>query len=367
MAKKDKQSIQSQIAQYLYTHQSATKAELARKLGVSMPTILSNVSTMMDQQILVPAGELDSTGGRKATALALNPDWAGAVGISITKSNLQFVLMDIMGNLLASQKIAYSFDGSRQALEFLADKLESFLADHPHHPPLLGCGIALPGIIEKKSSVLTRSHVLNLENYSLLGFEKAINMNLLFENDANAALLAERPGKEDTLVFLYLGRTVGGTLFSQGQIFEGDHSRAGEFGHMILYPQGRQCYCGKKGCADPYCSVSALTSGQNSQLEQFMKEAKAHPDSLQAKAWDQLLEDLALLCSNLRMAFDQDILIGGPLSPYLKGDLETLKEKIRPLDLFERNPDYLFASKTDHAGAAIGAAELLFVQKIRSL
>lgn len=367
MAKKDKQSIQSRIAQYLYIHQSATKAELSRSLGVSMPTILSNVSTMSDEQILVPAGELDSTGGRKATALALNPNWAAAVGISITKSNLQFVLMDITGTILALKKVAYTFDGSSQALEFLAQQLDAFLKAHPDHPRLLGCGIALPGIVEKKSGILTRSHVLDLENYALSGFKQAISMDLLFENDANAALLAERPGKEDSLVFLYLGRTVGGTLFSQGQIVEGDHCRAGEFGHMILYPHGRTCYCGKQGCVDPYCSVSALTGGQNNQLEQFMQEAKTHPNSTQAQAWQKLLDDLALLCSNLRMAFDEEILIGGPLSQYIKADLELLKEKVQPLDGFERNPDYLKTAKKDHAAAAIGAAELLFLQTIKTL
>ena len=40
---------------------------------------------------------------------------------------------------------------------------------------------------------------------------------------------------------------------------------------MILIPGGRQCYCGKLGCADAYCAASALTNETYQTLEQFMK------------------------------------------------------------------------------------------------
>lgn len=37
------------------------------------------------------------------------------------------------------------------------------------------------------------------------------------------------------------------------EIYYGDRMHSGEFGHMTLEINGRQCYCGKKGCVDAYC------------------------------------------------------------------------------------------------------------------
>ena len=39
----------------------------------------------------------------------------------------------------------------------------------------------------------------------------------------------------------------------------GDNRRAGEFGHMVLHPGGRRCYCSKKVCADAYLSALRLS------------------------------------------------------------------------------------------------------------
>ncbi len=367
MAKKQNQSVRSRIAEYLYSHHNATKAELASELSISMPTLLSNVSSMSDEEILIPDQMLESTGGRKATALALNPQYACAAGISITKSNINMVLLDFAGSILGSVKIPYSFTGTQKDLDFLSEQFKHFLAKNAQHPKLLGCGIALPGIINKKARSLTKSHVLDLQNYSLGGFQEVMPVELLFENDANAALLAERLPTEASLIFLNLGRTVGGTLFNQGQIAQGDHFRAGEFGHMILYPNGKTCYCGKKGCADPYCSTSSLLEGTNQTLNEFMKDISNNSDPVKSKRWDELLDTLALLCSNLRMAFDMDIMIGGPLSSYIKSDLSRLNNKIKPLDLFDRNPDYLRIASKEHLAPAIGAAELFILHNIQSL
>lgn len=366
MAAKTTQSVQSRIAQYLYTHPYATKAELGQALSISMPTIFSAVNEMFGANILESAGEMDSTGGRKATAIRLNPAYASSLGLSITRSTVQMVLIDLQGEILAQKKLSFSFSGSSVDLEKIANETKNFLKDISEYPPLLGCGIALPGIIQKEDKVLSRSHALNLENYSLTGFEHCFDMELLFENDANAALLAERPLANENLTFLYLGRTVGGTLVSQGKIVQGDDCRAGEFGHMILYPSGKLCYCGKRGCADAYCSLTALMKNQNVPLASFMEKAFSE-NTEEAGAWYEYLDSLALLSSNLRMAFDTEILIGGPLSEYIGHDLEKLREKTKPYDRFDKKADYLKTAKIKHAASAIGAAEQLFLKKIKHL
>ena len=62
-----KYAILNDMFHYGYT----SKVELSKKLNLSMPTVLSNVSELMDRGIIEEKGELESTGGRKARQIGL--------------------------------------------------------------------------------------------------------------------------------------------------------------------------------------------------------------------------------------------------------------------------------------------------------
>lgn len=58
--------------------------------------------------------------------------------------------------------------------------------------------------------------------------------------------------------YLSLSNTVGGAYFSGGNLLYGTEFRCGEVGHMTLVPDGKPCYCGKRGCLDAYCAAGNL-------------------------------------------------------------------------------------------------------------
>ena len=62
---------------------------------------------------------------------------------------------------------------------------------------------------------------------------------------------------------------------------------------------------GKQGCADAYCAASVLTDDTKETLEQFMKKVEEQ-DGQAVKVWKEYLNNLAILISNLRMAYDMD-------------------------------------------------------------
>ena len=46
-------------------------------------------------------------------------------------------------------------------------------------------------------------------------------------------------------------------LILNGKVYQG-YLSSGTLEHMVLHPNGKQCYCGKKGCVDSYCSAASL-------------------------------------------------------------------------------------------------------------
>jgi predicted NBD/HSP70 family sugar kinase len=66
-------------------------------------------------------------------------------------------------------------------------------------------------------------------------------------------------GAEDFVLFkLDLG--VGGAVVANGKVLAGSSGAAGEFGHMVVDPQGPLCRCGNRGCLELYCSAASVLS-----------------------------------------------------------------------------------------------------------
>ena len=87
-------------------------------------------------------------------------------------------------------------------------------------------------------------------------------------------MLAEDLHEYQDAVYLSLNNTLGGAFSINGKLVTGQNQKAGEFGHIILVPGGKKCYCGKAGCADAYCAASALTDEeQKMTLEQIYEKS----------------------------------------------------------------------------------------------
>ena len=66
-----------------------------------------------------------------------------------------------------------------------------------------------------------------------------------------------------------LGTGVGSGIVVNGQMVYGSDGFAGELGHMIVRPHGRQCGCGRKGCLEAYCSATGVARS----AREFLKES----------------------------------------------------------------------------------------------
>ena len=168
-------------------------------------------------------------------------------------------------------------------------------------------------------------------------------------------------------VYLSLNNTLGGAFCINGKLVAGQNQKAGEFGHMILVPGGKKCYCGKAGCADAYCAASALTDEeQEMTLEQFMEKVE-QKNIKTVEKWNQYLDNLAILISNLRMAYDTDIIPGGEVGGYLSEYMIPLGEKVMAYNGFEHDVRYLKNCSYKREASAVGAAKHFLSEYIQHL
>lgn len=344
------------IIKFMLNHSVTSKVELAKELNMSMPTVLTNVNELIKNGIIIENGEYESTGGRKAKSIGLDKSYCRAMGMVITANHLEIVLVNLGYEIEKMKRVRLKFSTDLFYCREVAECVRQFVKECKVGKNLLGIGVAIPGIIDQKEKIVIKSHALRVENYSLRFLEQALEVPVYFENDANAAMLAENPQRYQNAIYLSLNHTLGGAFCIDGQLFRGQNQKSGEFGHMILVPGGRKCYCGKLGCADAYCAASVLTKNNEISLETFMEQIVKGDETVK-QTWDTYLDHLAILISNLRMAYDMDIILGGDIGGFLSDYMIPLGEKVMAYNEFDHDVSYLKKCSYEKEASAVGVAK----------
>jgi glucokinase len=93
-------------------------------------------------------------------------------------------------------------------------------------------------------------------------FSERLDVPCIIDNDANAAALAEvQRGAgvgERAVLYVGLGRGIGGGLVVNGSIYHGTTCTAGEIGHMLVKENGPKCSCGGFGHLEAIASAQAI-------------------------------------------------------------------------------------------------------------
>jgi predicted NBD/HSP70 family sugar kinase len=357
----------SEIARLVVTRGQISKAEIEAVLEFSHPTVINTVGALVADGVLRESGEYDSTGGRKAKVIAPNPDYRYFGGIDITRNHVTEVVVDWTGRAAAKRRRRQAFSPDARYISSVAESFFSFAAEGGFaRRKIAGIGVSLPGILSYDRKRLARSHALELRDFDLASFAGRFRgIDVDFENDANAAVQTEVSDLSGDIVYLSLSNTVGGGIASPRMIHLGDNRRAGEFGHMVLHPGGRRCYCGKKGCADAYLSALRLSESASS-LEDFFARLESG-DAAAKRVWGAYLDDLALMVTNLRMAFDRTVVVGGYVGALMEAHLHDLKARLKALNLFDADFDYVRVGRCGRDASAIGAALCLMNRHLEKL
>lgn len=367
-----KQQNKVSIFRYIINRLSTTKPEISMDLRLSLPTVGQIISELIESGLVIEAGTQASNGGRRAMILKADVNVKKAIGIDITKNHVGLVIVNLAGEILAWKRFKKPFEERAEYIEDVRKLVTDFTKAHCDVPEsVIGAGFSFPGIISPNENLLTASHALQLKNPFGFGlddlFEHPVPVHFL--NDATAVCMAEvYTGKSPTdFTLIALSNTVGGAHVSNGKVVRGDTNRSGEVGHMCIEPKGRMCYCGRPGHFDAYCSALLLAEKSRAgTVEGFFDELDQGVFECE-QFFEEYLEYLALMVYNLHIANDFPIMLGGYAGNYLKKYLPRLKDKVKNLNLFEEEEEFIFFCNYNVEGAAVGSARYFMERFIDEL
>lgn len=157
------------ILSYIMNHENSSRQELSASLGYSMPTVLQNVTELLEENRLCEVGEFNSTGGRRAKMLAIKPLSYCSVGAEITKNKIRCAMVDFNGDLLGYEQYPMHYFNNRDYYTNLGTLIYSFIDKCRESKTLSDCkltgiGIATPGAVNLDLNILLRSHALHVSN-----------------------------------------------------------------------------------------------------------------------------------------------------------------------------------------------------------
>jgi glucokinase len=306
---------------------------------------------------------------------------ARTVGIDVGGTKCLGVALDEHGDIVAEDRRptprgAGSLPELIDVLAELADALGPFDA----------IGVGVPGLVTRAGVLRAAPNLDGVADFDVAGLlGERLGRQVHVDNDATCAATAEwmygaGQGASD-LVLVTLGTGIGGGLVAGGRLQRGRNGFTGEYGHMVVDPDGPPCPCGRRGCWERYASGSGLArlareAAVGRRVDRVLDLAGGDPESVRGEMVMQAAREgdagalavvddfgrwVAIGLVNLTNALDPEVVVlGGGLAAgadlYLGpirrwyGEL-IYQPELRPL------PEVTFARWSERAGA-VGAALL---------
>ncbi|HCW51517.1 MAG TPA: hypothetical protein DGR79_05560 [Clostridiales bacterium] len=243
-----------------------SRVEIAEVAKLGRSTVTGIVNLLLKEGILVEAGSAESRGGRKPVLLALNPRARCVIGVKLAPASVTAALADLHAQVLQKVRRPLSRgQGPEAVFRTLLDVVHEVqrMDDGVKGPPVIGVGVVLPGIVNTTTGTSVASHLLHWANIPVRELlEKELRIPVLVDNDANAFALAERTygaGQgADNLLCVTVGVGIGGGIITNGRVYRGSITGAGEIGHITIDERGPLCSCGNRGCLEALASDGAI-------------------------------------------------------------------------------------------------------------
>lgn len=198
-------------------------------------------------------------------------------GVDLGGTTVKLACFEKAGTLLDKWEIPTRTENNGVLiLQDIADAVAAYLQDRKiSRENVLGVGIGVPGAVEP-DGVVNRCINLGWGRFNVCDrLREMTGLSVAVGNDATVAALGEfwAGGGQGcrNMVFVTLGTGVGGGIVADGRVVMGAHGAGGEIGHIVLNRDETEvCSCGKRGCAEQYCSATGVVR----LMKQYLKQTE---------------------------------------------------------------------------------------------
>jgi predicted NBD/HSP70 family sugar kinase len=369
----------STLLRHVHVRGSRSRAQLTELMGLNRSTIKALVDELTDASLVaerIPETALRA--GRPSHVVVPRADTAYVLAANIGIDTVSAAAVGLGGVILARRE--YPLAGLGAKPEVVARRLATELRKLQGKLPtttawLAGVGVGVPGVVRRHDGRVEFAPNLMWQGVpfgQLLAERLAVSATVRVGNDGDLGALAEHvrgAGRGiEHLLYLAAEVGVGGGIIVDGHTVVGAQGYAGEFGHMIVNPQGRACRCGSRGCFETEVGEEAVLlacgrdpgGGKAAVAELVAAARRGEPRAL--RGLREIAPWVAYGLTSLVNLFNPDLVIlGGPLSELFFMTGEEIRTQVDALTRFAgRRSVCLVPPGLGQDSSLLGAAELAF-------
>lgn len=232
---------QALILDHLRKNGPKSRADIKRELGLSFPTVSTNVRDLIDSHMILETGITDNGIGRKATLLEFNSNIGYVLGMDIGRTSIRMMVCDLLGTALFStvsdQDTQQTVEGIFQQIDAEFEKV--LKGAEIERQSLLYISIGIPGIVDEKEGkhrlapFMVPFQEMRLDLY----MREKYGIPTVCSNSVDFGAIGEKwkgAGRDyKNIIYINYGIGIGSSLILNGELYTGTNGAAGEVGFLL--------------------------------------------------------------------------------------------------------------------------------------
>lgn len=355
---------QQLILRLLLNEGPMTRADLAKKMNSSKPTISKNVEDLLKDNKLVEVGKDDNMVGKKGTLLDINATYGYVLAFDLSKNQFRAVLSNLKEEWVATCRVSleqYFSEGDGHRVD-VVQVVKNFLDDHRDKvADIMYVVISYSGVVGHNDELyLTNLKYKETLLQEIVPYVKSeLGLPMSIKNDVNLAVIAEKKygafGANDNMYLLSADIGVGVGIIINDKLYEGDRNAAGEVGFVLPLRNADGSYL----TLEDKVSLHALASRYRAVKDGTKKyedlvEANNAGDEDAVKIYEDVLTDLSVTITNIASILDiKTVVVNGRLFDLKTTMIEELNERIASMTPFETVVHRTNLEKSSLKGAVV--------------
>jgi len=223
------------VEQMLYRKGPLTKPEVARRTGLSLPTVNKLVDELEESGRIRKAGFAVGKPGRKAILYETNRHLGSFIALFYSKGQYFGRIADITGQSTYEQTFPIDTETAASAFETTTQAIDALSKKARTQVKCIGLGV--PGVVLPNGQLMGIPKIEVWEGYPLQRQMQArYQADICLENDVKLSAVGYYhtylSDQYDNIVYLYIGNGLGSGIIINGRLYRGSASFSGELGFM---------------------------------------------------------------------------------------------------------------------------------------
>jgi|GEM_PF-895564 len=312
-----------------------TKKEMQSAMRLKLTTLNRAMKALEERNLIVPLGEAESTGGRRAATYDAAHRGLYLIGVDLSRTYVKIVLTNLKLTVLKTDLFFLNEQYSAErTVGAVLSSIERMLRDEGlQRHQILGVGIGTVGPLDREQGTMLNPEGFPNPGWGIVPLKASIEGRLsvpcVVDNGANAAALAEYLfgiGKDkQSVAYIHCGVGIRSAVIKDGRIIRTMNDQEDAFGAMIVLPEA-----GRRGSIESFSALGAVIRAIAAELGLGVRE-------LNEENYKEVLENLGEtgavqkiiresagvfgigLSNFVRLLNPDMVILSGPLMMNLKG------------------------------------------------